>query len=144
MIEELGRRGLNGHREAGAFLLGARGSGDRRVKRVVYFDDLDSDCLVGNIHIRASGFSRLWDLCESETLQVIADVHTHPGITVSQSDTDRDNPMIALTGHIAIIVPCYGTQLVEAHQVGVHEYRGECGWKSWFSRRVKRVLRIVK
>ena len=144
MIKELGRRGLNGHREAGAFLLGSRGSGDRRVKKVVYFDDLDADCLVGNIHIRAPGFSILWELCESEALRVIADVHTHPGTTVSQSETDRDNPMIALTGHIAIIVPSYGTQPVEAYQVGVHEYRGERGWKSWFSRRVKRVLRIAK
>ena len=47
MIKELGRRGLNGRREAGAFLLVRHDKGDGPVVRVVYYDDLDPNCLVG-------------------------------------------------------------------------------------------------
>ena len=73
--------------------------------RSAYFDDLDPECLVGNIHIRASGFSKLWDLCDVEGLRVVADIHTHPGTSVAQSSIDRANPMIAREGHLALIVP---------------------------------------
>ena len=142
VVEELGRRSLNGSREAGVFLLGPKGKGACRVVRAAYFDDLDPECLVGNIHIRAPGFSKLWDLCDSERLRVIADIHTHPGDSVAQSSTDRANPMIAREGHLALILPHYGTQPVQAREVGIHEYRGDRGWASWFGSRAERVLRI--
>ena len=67
-----------------------------------YYDDLDPGCLVGNIHIRAAGFSKLWDLCDVESLRVVADIHTHPGASVAQSSIDRANPMIAREGHLAL------------------------------------------
>ena len=142
IVEELGRRSLGGSREAGVFLLASTDGGPHRVVRAVYFDDLDPECLVGNIHIRALGFSRLWDLCDMERLRVIADIHTHPSTSVSQSSTDRSDPMIAREGHIALIVPHYGTRPVRAREVGIHEYRGERGWASWFGLRAGRVLRI--
>ena len=141
-IAELGRRSLNGKREAGAFLLAARSDGGRRVAKAVYFDDLDPDCLVGSIHFRATGYSKLWDLCDEEELRVIADVHTHPGTRVAQSSIDRANPMIARAGHLALIVPAYGTRPVEACEVGVHEYRGDRGWKSWLGPRAELILRV--
>ena len=142
MIEELGRRGLDGRREAGAFLLASRDGGECCVVRTVYFDDLDPNCLVGNIHIRSLGFSKLWDLCEREGLRVLADVHTHPGSSVAQSSIDRENPMIARVGYLALIVPYYGTRPVTAREIGVHEYRGDLGWVSWFGSSAQRVLRI--
>ena len=132
MIAELGRRGIDGQREAGAFLLGYRQSDTRKVDRVVYFDDLDPDCLVGHIHLRSPAYSALWDLCELTGLAVVGDVHTHPSTSVAQSGIDRCNPMIASAGHIAVIVPCYGTRLVGARETGVHEYLGESGWSSHF------------
>lgn len=141
-VEELGRRSLGGRREAGVFLLAHTGERVPRVVRSAYFDDLDPECLVGNIRIRASGFSKLWDLCDAESLRVIADIHTHPGNSVAQSSTDRANPMVARDGHLALIVPHYGTRPVEASEVGVHEYRGDRGWVSWFGSRAERVLRI--
>ena len=140
--QELGRRSLGGSREAGVFLLASTEGDARRVVKAVYFDDLDPECLVGNIHIRASGFSRLWGLCDTEKLRVIADIHTHPGPLVAQSPTDRANPMIAREGHLALIVPHYGTRPVQAKEVGVHEYRGERGWTSWFGTKAEHVLRI--
>ncbi len=141
-VQELGRRSLGGKREAGVFLLASKDSRARNVVRTAYFDDLDPDCLVGNIHIRAPGFSKLWDLCDAENLRVIADIHTHPGTSVAQSSTDRANPMIAREGHLALIVPHYGVRPVQASEVGVHEYRGENGWTSWFGLRAEHVLRI--
>ena len=142
MIQELGRRSLGGSREAGVFLLAPGEKGSRRVVRAAYFDDLDPECLVGNIHIRAAGFSKLWDLCDAEKLRVIADIHTHPCAWVVQSPTDRANPMIAREGHLALIVPHYGTRPVQVREVGVHEYRGDRGWASWFGSKAERVLRI--
>ena len=142
MIQELGRRSLGGSRETGVFLLSSAEQGARRVVRVAYFDDLDPECLVGNIHIRASGFSKLWDLCDKERLRVVADIHTHPSTSVAQSCMDRANPMIAREGHLALIVPHYGTRSVQVREVGVHEYRGDRGWASWFGSRAGRVLRI--
>ena len=141
-IAELGRRSLNGKRESGAFLLAARNSGERRVRRAAYYDDLDPDCLVGSIHFRAAGYSKLWDLCDAEELRVLADVHTHPRSHVDQSSIDRANPMIARVGHLALIVPDYGTRRVEAREVGVHEYRGNRGWKSWLGERAELILRL--
>ena len=142
IVQELGRRSISGSRESGVFLLASAERGARRVVRAAYFDDLDPECLVGNIHIRASGFSKLWDLCDSQRLRVIADIHTHPGISVAQSSTDRANPMIAKEGHLALIVPHYGTRPVQARDVGAHEYRGDSGWASWYGLRTGRVLRI--
>ena len=142
MNAELGRRGLDGMREAGAFLLGHRSGDIRKVDRVVYFDDLDPDCLVGHVHLRSLAYSVLWDLCELTGLEVVGDVHTHPSTWVGQSGIDRCNPMVASAGHIAVIVPDYGTRLVGAGETGVHEYLGEAGWKSHFGPAAGRALSI--
>ena len=142
MVVQLGERGLNGRREAGAFLLGATNGGERRAVAVVYFDDLDPDCLVGNIHFRAVGYSKLWDVCDTQALHVIADVHTHPSTQVEQSEIDRAHPMIAQVGHFALILPDYATREVAVHEVGIHEYRGEVSWKTWLGTDAERVLRV--
>ncbi len=130
LIAELGRRG-EGHREAGAFLLGRATHNRRKVKRVVYLDDLDPNCLQGGIHFDGLAYSRLWDVCEEHRLVVLGDVHTHPGPCVRQSGIDADNPMIAQRGHVAIIVPHLATRKVKPVEVGVHVYEGADGWASW-------------
>ena len=142
MMNELGLRGLNGRRESGAFLLAQRGSEDRLVRRVLYYDDLDPTSLQGNILFQSAGYSTLWGICERDALQVIADVHTHPGNMVAQSTTDRDNPMIARSGHIAFIIPHYGTRPTSVEDVGAHEYHGDDGWISCFGVRTNRMLRV--
>ncbi len=142
MVGELARRGLYGRREAGAFLLVDRLAGGNRVVRALYFDDLDPGCLVGNIHFRAAGYSKLWDLCDAEGTRVLADVHTHPSNRVAQSSIDRGNPMIARAGHLALIMPDYGTRPTAPRDVGVHEYRGNRGWRSWHGAAAGRVLKI--
>lgn len=132
LIKELGRRG-GGRRESGAFLLTRRGE-NRRVSRIEYFDDLDPNCLTGNIHFDGPAFSKLWDICEQEGLVVVADIHTHPGRSVHQSMIDIENPMVAREGHVALIVPHLATRAVRPREVGVHRYEGDDGWTSWFGR----------
>lgn len=101
---------------------------------IKYFDDLDPDCLRGSIHFDGRAFSRLWDVCEAKGLIVAADVHTHPGPCVQQSAIDKANPMVANAGHVALIVPNLATRPVRPKEVGVHEYRGDGGWRSWYGR----------
>ena len=100
------------------------------VSRVVYLDDLDPECLVGNIHLSGDAYSKLWGLCDREEIRVIGDIHTHPGQWVGQSPTDKDNPMVARRGHLAVIAPDLATRAVSPPEVGLHEYLGDEGWRS--------------
>lgn len=141
MVTELARRG-GGTRESGAFLLTPRVADGRTVTRVVYFDDLDADCLTGGISLAGTAFPRLWDLCDEHEVRVAGDVHTHPGDWVGQSPTDQDNPMVAQIGHLALIIPGLAQQHVRPDQVGVHEYLGDDGWRSVHGRAAAEVLYI--
>lgn len=129
LLDQLGTRG-HGQREAGAFLLADRAGDRRTVTKVVYFDDLDPNCLQGIIHFDGRAFSSLWDICADEKRLVIGDVHTHPGDGVRQSPTDEANPMVAQSGHVALIVPNFAALRVHPRQVGVHFYDGTT-WSRW-------------
>jgi proteasome lid subunit RPN8/RPN11 len=135
---ELQRRSA-GRRESGAFLLGV--ADGREVLDIVYFDDVDPSCLVGSIAIDGEGFTRLWEHCQRVGLRVLADVHTHPSAAVSLSSVDRANPMVAMVGHIGIIVPHYAAGRRRRRSIGVHRYDGERGWTSFLGwdahRRIK-------
>lgn len=131
LVRELDRRGRR-RRESGAFLLAAASGDPRVVTRIVYFDDLDPACLKGHIHIVGTAFSKLWDTCEAEGLRVAGDVHTHPGPDVAQSSIDADSPAIARAGHVALILPNLAAGDVRPSSVGIHLYRGNAGWRSWF------------
>lgn len=141
LLSELAGRG-RGERESGAFLLARPGS--RRVDEIIYFDDLDPDCLVGSIDLSASAFSRLWDHCALKSRTVIADVHTHPYSNVAQSVIDRDNPTIAVAGHVSLIVPNFAVRELTRRQVGVHLYCGDRGWVSYFGRSAWRRIKLER
>jgi proteasome lid subunit RPN8/RPN11 len=142
LAAELGRR-TGGVREAGAFLLADTNQGHRpAVRKIVYFDDLDPNCLTGEISIGPTAFATLWTLCRSEGLRVIADVHTHPGTFVTQSDIDRANPMVAMAGHVALVVPHLATRAFEPRECGVHVYLGGHRWETSRDRRAARLLYV--
>ena len=141
VLAELARRG-QGARESGAFLLAATGTDGRTVSRAVYFDDLDAACLTGGICLSGAAFPRLWELCDRERLRVVGDVHTHPAASVQQSTTDQENPMVAYRGHIAVIVPHYAQRGGAPSRAGVHEYRGDDGWRAHLGRDAKRTLYV--
>lgn len=143
LIPELGRRG-RGNRESGAFLLGPSAGDPRLITEVVYLDDLDPDCLTGGISFDGRYYGRLWGICQERGLQVRADIHTHPGSSVRQSSIDRDNPMVARAGHLALIIPDLARRPIEAQEVGVHEYLGEAGWRSSVGTEAARMLVVTR
>ncbi len=142
LTAELGRR-TGGVRETGAFLLVDADRGRLpAVSRIVYFDDLDRNCLTGGISMGPTAFGKLWTLCRSDGLRVIADVHTHPGTFVCQSDIDRANPMVAMAGHVAIVVPYLATRPFAPRECGVHVYLGGHRWVATCDRRAAKLIYV--
>jgi hypothetical protein len=141
LLGELEARG-NGRRESGAFLLAAASPRNTLVSDIVYFDDLDPDCLVGAIHIRQRAFGKLWEICAERKLRVIGDIHTHPGSGIGQSLVDRDHPMIATRGHVGVIAPNFAQGVITPNDVGVHLYLGSEGWQSYFGADAEQRLRV--
>ena len=128
LLEELRRRG-GGHAESGAFLLGRTSGKRRRVEGIAYYDDLDPDSLrTGIVVFDGRGYGPLWTLCRETGRTVVADVHTHGGVA-RQSSLDRDNPMIATAGHVAVIVPAFAQGRVQLTDLGIYEYEGSHRWR---------------
>lgn len=123
LLRERGR----GHRESGGFFLGRRVDGLRTIEAFLPYDDVDPHALRGTILFDGSKMDVVWDLCRREGLEVVADVHTHPG-GVGQSQTDRDNPMIPEVGHVALIVPNFADRAYFPGDIGIYEYRGRRQW----------------
>lgn len=142
LIRELARRG-HGNREAGAFLLARAEDSRRRVVAVAYYDNLDPNSLRGNIAFSRDGFARLNDLCRERGLAVVTDVHTHQTGWVSQSETDRTNPMVRIAGHVAVIVPNYARGRIRPNDTGVHIYEGNHRWTSRYGRGASEVLTLT-
>jgi proteasome lid subunit RPN8/RPN11 len=132
LIGELGER-AKGIRESGAFLLTPKGGDGRTISSVAYYDDLDPNALAAGIALGPAAYSRLWQRCREDKARVAGDAHTHPGRYVCQSEIDRANPMIALAGHVALVVPDLAGHRIEPAQVGVHLYEGT-QWRSWCAR----------
>jgi proteasome lid subunit RPN8/RPN11 len=115
-------------RESGAFLLGTEGDGCRRITTFVLYDDVDRHALdTGIVRLDGSHFGKLWDFCTANGLQVVADVHTHPAGS-AQSSSDRAHPIIARSGHIALIVPRFAEWPVKRRELGIYRYLGAGNW----------------
>ncbi len=127
IVGELERRG--GHRhEAGAFLLGREDRRRREVLEAVFYDELDADAYsTGVCVLHGDAFSKLWALCRERRLTVVADVHTHGG-SAHQSKADRTNPMVACSGHIAIILPDFARWPILPARLCIYEYLGAHEW----------------
>lgn len=98
----------------------------------VCYDDLDPEAYQsGAIAFHAVGHAALWEYCRKKKLQVLADVHTHPGQSVRQSPIDQRNPMIPMQGHTAMIIPKFArTPWWSLAAVGVYEYLGDFKWRT--------------
>jgi proteasome lid subunit RPN8/RPN11 len=132
MVLELRRRG-EGKGESGAFLLGLRQGLSAQVSQYVCYDDLDPQaCQYGAVTFHAEGYAALWQYCREKSVEVLADLHTHPGKSVQQSSIDRRNPMLPVVGHIAAILPNYGyTPWWSLRGVGIYEYLGDLKWRAY-------------
>ena len=141
LLRELHRRTGERH-ESGAFLLGHSGEGGRSVVEAVYYDDLDHEAYrTGIVVLHAASFGLLWDRCRSTGLTVVADIHVHPR-SAYQSRADRENPMIAGAGHLALIVPNFARSPVVLDELRLFEYRGSHRWRSLDEPQITRFLRI--
>lgn len=128
LVPELARRGC-GKRESGAFVLGSRTRGYYKASVYLCYDDLDPASLTGGVDFHASGYAALWEYCRTHGLDVLFDVHTHPGLNIQQSSIDRNHPMIPQVGHVAMILPNYGrTSRWSFRDIGIYEYRGNFRW----------------
>ena len=120
-------------RESGAFLLGKINSS--KVSHFILYHELDpysSDN--GYIHFRSECYIKLWEICRTQHLTVIADVHTHPGQNTNQSEYHRMHPMIFRKKHIAMIIPHFARRIISTLSgVGVFEYLGDFQWKKYSS-----------
>jgi len=131
-----------GYHESGAFLLGRKSEEGRRVLSAIYYDELDPNAYeTGVCVLHAGAFGLLWDLCGDLGLTVVADAHVHGG-RAGQSSSDRENPMIARPGHLALILPLMARPPVRRWAVGVYEYLGDHQWRAHGGCNVTRVLKI--
>ena len=138
--QELKRRS-GGYRESGAFLLGRTDGTTRRILEFLYYDDVDESCFInGIVEFDGRKLGRVWKYCRERGVQVVADVHVHP-TGYGQSPSDRSNPIIAETGHFALILPDYAAGRVLPGAIGVYEYRGNRCWRD-HSRVGKKMLRL--
>lgn len=129
LVAALRERG-HGRRESGAFLLGHRIGQRRRVIDFALYDDLDPHCLdEGFVRFDGRHFGKLWDICQRQGMAVVADVHTHPG-GEQQSTSDRANPMIAQTGHLALILPRFAAGPLPRSDIGIYRYLGARSWET--------------
>lgn len=141
LLQELRRRG-GGQTESGAFLLGRTFGKRRLIESIAYYDDLDVDALrTGIVVFDGRGYGPLWTLCRETGRVVVADVHTHGGVA-RQSSLDRDNPMIATTGHVAIIVPSFAQGRVGPADLGLYEYEGAHRWRDFSGSRAGRYFYV--
>ena len=141
LLSELHHR-TGEHHESGAFLLGHSTERGRRVEQVVYYDDFDPQVYrTGVVVMHAASFGMLWDRCKSSGLSVVADIHVHQRAAF-QSRADRKNPMIAVTGHLALIVPNFARPPVALKSLGFFEYLGNHCWRSLGGPQIQRFLRI--
>jgi hypothetical protein len=138
LTRELSRR-TEGRHESGAFLLGKHiGRAPRQVSKIVYYDDLDPHAYdTGACVVRGPAFARLWELCRSTGLSVVADIHVHPG-AAHQSWEDKTNPTLPHAGHVAIIVPNYAKPPIRLRDLGIYEYIGKYEWNDLGHARAKK------
>jgi proteasome lid subunit RPN8/RPN11 len=142
LLGELRCRG-NGERESGAFLLGTGSDGVNTVQRILPYDELDRESLKYDyVRLGSDAFCRLWDACARQGLEVVADVHTHPGLPF-QSSSDRAHPMISMPGHIALIVPGFALGHVNPSDLSVNVYVGSGRWNSYFDDEAAALIRIL-
>lgn len=142
MIAHLKNQG-QGVRESGAFILGRQEGFTRVAVGFIPYERLQHDALHNDyVSLTGASFSKLWSVCSDHKLTVVADVHTHR-FGPRQSQSDRRNPMIAVSGHMALIIPDYAQNEVRIADIGVHIYQGSHQWRSFFGSHAISLISLV-
>jgi proteasome lid subunit RPN8/RPN11 len=126
---ELHRR-TRGRIEAGAFLLGKLKGRTKHIAKFLYYDDIDPTCFKnGFVEFDGKHFGDVWKICRDEGLEVVGDVHVHPG-GYWQSQSDMENPMMPRAGHLALILPDFAGKNPVPGKIGIYEYKGGTNWSN--------------
>lgn len=124
---ELYRRSGMGRTESGAFLLGQIDGHERSVRKVIYFDDVDPQAYRSRaIRFNTTRLGVVYDACEREGLSIVGDIHVHPE-EAFLSPIDEANPVVAVAGHVGIILP-YSGRYQTTDQISVHILDNHGGW----------------
>ena len=137
------RQKSGGVRESGAFLLGRKGTPTRVVTDFLPYEQLQADALHDDyVSLTAASFSTLWDICRARALSVVADMHTHR-FSAGQSLSDRTNPMVALPGHTALILPNFAEDESSLSGACLYVYQGDHRWRAFSGSDVEDRLRLT-
>lgn len=76
-------------------------------------------------------------------LELIGQVHSHPGTLVDHSDGDNDRALMPYEGFLSVVVPLYGRRGMEPlTQCGIHIYEGRM-FRRLTNSEVKSRFRVV-
>jgi proteasome lid subunit RPN8/RPN11 len=106
LAECLGPEICKGH-EGIAYLLG---QSDGITTLAVAAVRPDAQTTRGSFHVGAPAMARVVRAAVDRGLQVVGQVHTHPG-DAYHSDGDDEGARIAFTGYVSIVLPDYGRHL---------------------------------
>lgn len=109
---ELGHEGI-------AYLLGLT-NGDSTV--IVAAIRPESHTTVGSFNVSPVAMARVVRTTNNVGLQVVGQVHTHPG-SAYHSGGDDDGARIAYDGYVSIVVPGYGRELPSLRGAAIYSYR---------------------
>lgn len=139
LMSDLKRRG-GGRRESGAFLLAQVAQNDDVVCTWLPYDVLAPESLAyAYVRLESTAFSRLWAYCDEHQMKVIADIHTHPKKPI-QSLSDRAHPMIAFSGHIALIVPNFAQNFPRPYDCSFNVYLGNHRWVNCYREQAEKLI----
>lgn len=143
LVADLARSGA-GVAESGAFLLGTVDGDDRQVAGYLPYEAVAAQSRRRHAYVAftAEEMARAWDYCYRNKVQVVADVHTHPGGPM-QSLSDRAHPIVSLAGHVALIVPHFALRNPQPADLGVHQFLGGGRWRSLFGADAARALQLT-
>jgi proteasome lid subunit RPN8/RPN11 len=143
LITDLARSGA-GVAESGAFLLGTQDGEERQVSGYLPYEAVAAQSRRRHAYVAftAQEMARAWDYCYQHKVQVVADVHTHPGGPV-QSLSDRAHPIVSVQGHVALIVPYFALCNPQPQDLGVHQFLGGGRWRSLFGDDAARALQFT-
>ena len=143
LVADLARSGA-GVAESGAFLLGPVDGDERQVASYLLYEAVAAQTRRRHAYVAftAEEMSRAWDYCYRNKVQVVADVHTHPGSPM-QSPSDRAHPIVSLPGHVALIVPYFALRNPQPAELGVHQFLGGGRWRSLFGADAARALQLT-
>ena len=99
------------------------------VTEVIFLDGIEGVEGFALFHrITREATAQIFAILKDKGLQIVADVHTHPGDWVGLSDTDREHPLEYRVGFISIVLPYFGRTDPMQEDIGMHRYEGNHQW----------------